>query len=365
MKLRTILVALAVLLSVSAIAVKPAELEWTDMKSYPLYGTVAHNQSVNYVRVPDSLKEGMRKELYDLATNTAGMYIRFATDASAIGARWKATKNINLNHMPPTGIRGRDPYTLDNGKWTTVSSCRPSLNRHTTETVVIQDMEPTMREYMLYLPLYDGVDSIAIGVNKGARMEMPKVDSPRADRPIVMYGTSILQGGCATRPGMVHTSILSRDLDRQVINLGFSGNAKLDQDIARLIGQTPASVIVIDALPNNKTEEVEKNMEPFIATIRQFQPTTPILLVESPIFPLTRFNLETRSTIADKNAALRKIFDRLAPADPNLHYFRGEDIFGDCVEGTVDNYHFTDLGFTVYARNMLPVLRSLLKTVDF
>lgn len=365
MKLRTILVALAVLLSVSAIAVKPAELEWTDLKGFPLYGTVAHNQSVNYVRVPDSLKQGMRKELYDLALNTAGLYIRFASDASAIGARWTARNRFNMNHMTPTGIRGMDLYALVDGKWTTVSSCRPNLNKHTTSTVVMQDMEPKMREYMLYLPLYDGVDSVYIGVNKGAHVQMPAVDSPRAAMPIIMYGTSILQGGCASRPGMIHTSILSRELDRQVINLGFSGNGKLDRDIARMIGRTPASVIVVDALPNNKTEEVEAKMEPFIATIRQFQPTTPILLVESPIFPLTRFNLETRSTIADKNAALRKIFDRLAPADPNLHYFRGEDIFGDCVEGTVDNYHFTDLGFTVYARNMLPVLRSLLKTVDF
>lgn len=361
MRLRNYIFFAAICVASVASAIKTADLKWVDMKDYPLYGTVAKGQSVNYVRIPDSLKADMRKDLYNLADNTAGMYIRFASDASAIGAKWKSTRKFNMNHMTATGIRGMDLYTLDNGKWTTVGSARPSFNSHNTTTMVITDMEPRMREYMMYLPLYDGIDSIYVGVDSLASVVMPRVDSPKAQKPIVMYGTSILQGGCATRPGMAHTSIISRMLDRQVINLGFSGNAKLDMDIARLIGQTPASVIVVDALPNVKQEELEERMRPFIAEIRKYQPVTPIIMVESPIFPLMRFNTETFATITAKNAALRKIFDELtATGDKNLTYYYGKDVLGDCVEATVDNYHFTDLGFTIFANNLAPVIRALM-----
>ncbi|MGM9828004.1 MAG: SGNH/GDSL hydrolase family protein, partial [Muribaculaceae bacterium] len=102
-------------------------------------------------------------------------------------------------------------------------------------------------------------------------------------------------------------------------------------------------------------------MRPFIAEIRKYQPVTPIIMVESPIFPLMRFNTETFATITAKNAALRKIFDELTAAgDKNLTYYYGKDVLGDCVEGTVDNYHFTDLGFTVFANNLAPVIRALM-----
>lgn len=361
MRLRSSFILLSTCVALAASAVKTDDLKWSDMREFPLYGTVAKDQSINYVRVPDSVREVIRPELQNLATNTAGMYIRFASDASAIGAKWKATKKFNMNHMTAAGVRGMDLYTLDNGKWTTLGSARPAFNSHNTTTMVMTDMEPKMREYMLYLPLYDGVDSIYVGVDSAATIVMPRVNSPRAEKPIVMYGTSILQGGCANRPGRIHTSIISRMLDRQVINLGFSGNAKLDMPIATLIGQTPAAVIVVDPLPNLKQPELEERMKPFIAEIRKYQPTTPIVLIESPLFPLMRFNTETNATITAKNAALRKIYEELTAAgDKNLTYIYGKDVLGDCVEGTVDNYHMTDLGFYMIANNEAPVIRELL-----
>ena len=100
------------------------------------------------------------------------------------------------------------------------------------EMMIAQNMEPRMREYMLYLPLYDTCDSLYIGVNEGAAVKASTLDSPQKDGYIIMYGTSILQGGCASRPGMVFTSILGRMLDRQVMNLGFSGNGQLDTEVA-------------------------------------------------------------------------------------------------------------------------------------
>lgn len=361
---KTFACALAAVAVSQACAYKTDELKWISVADMPLYGTlVTGPDSVRYTRLPDSLKGVVRDELYDLGTNTAGMYIRFASDAANIGAQWRATKKFNMNHMTPTGIRGLDVYVLDGDTaWTTMSSARPSLGWHNTRTMVMSDMAPRMREYMVYLPLYDGVDSIYIGVDSTATLVQPRLATPRADRPIVMYGSSITQGGCATRPGMVHTSIMSRELDRQFINLGFSGNAKLDPQIARLIATAPdPAVIVLAPLPNLTTPELVERMPGFMEIIRSAHPTVPVVMVESPIFPLMRFNEETLATITEKNRALRKIYeDLVAAGDKNLHYFYGKDILGDCVEGTVDNYHLTDLGFAAAADHLLPLLRSLL-----
>lgn len=359
----SLLVLITLFAAQPACALKTSDLVFHSADTMLLIGTLAPDAKKAYSRLPDSLENVVRKDLWDLGLDPAGLALRFRSNASAIGAAWKSLRKFNMNHMTPTGIRGLDLYVLDNDRWTTVSAARPSQNSHHTSTIVIQDMEPVMREYMLYLPLYDGVDSIMIGVDSAAVILPPALQRPVREKPIVMYGTSILQGGCATRPGMCHTSIVSRMLDREVVNLGFSGNAKLDLEIARLIADMPApGVIVIDALPNLKTPELVERLPEFYAIIRAKHPTVPILLVESPIFPVMRFNTETMATITEKNKALLGLYRSFVEAgDDNLHYFKGEDVLGDCVEGTVDNYHLTDLGFTRFANTLAPILSTLLE----
>lgn len=362
MKKKLLLILSFLLLGLAAHAIKTSDLNFLSADTLPLVNTLAPDATVKYSRLPDALADTVRTELRDLGYNSAGIAVRFRTDASAIGARWKSRNKFNMNHMTPTGIRGLDLYVLDSlGQWTTVSSARPVLGNHTTTTMVITDMTPAQREYMLYLSLYDGVDSLYIGIDSTATLQQPMVDSPVASRPIIMYGTSILQGGCATRPGMCHTNILQRMLNRQVMNLGFSGNAKLDPGIALLIAQVPnPGVIVLEPLPNLKTPELQQRFQQFYQIIRKAHPSTPILLVESPIFPLMRFNNETRQTITEKNNAFKEIYNNLKPGDKNLHYYLAENILGDCWEGTVDNYHFTDMGFQEYANHLAPVIQNLL-----
>lgn len=347
----------------AANAIKSDQLIWHSADSLPLLGTLAQDAKKAYSRLPDSLENRVRKEVWDLGKNSAGLAIRFRSDASALGFKWKALNKFNMNHMTPTGIRGMDLYALDDDgtTWETVTSVRPLLNSHNTTSVAITDMKPVMREYMLYLPLYDGIDSIYIGVDSAAVLMKPTVNLPVREKPLVMYGTSILQGGCATRAGMVHTSILGRMFNREVINLGFSGNAQLDMEIAELIAQSDPSVIVLDMLPNCKKEQLEEKLVPFYTIIRAAHPEVPILMVESPIFPIMKWNTETYETITEKNATLARIFSDLVKTDPNLYYYEGTEVIKDR-EGTVDNYHLTDLGFKEFANNMYPVLKKLIES---
>lgn len=355
------LLAILVLTCFVANAAKTDRLVWHAADTLPLYGTLVHDAKKAYSRLPDSLESRVRPQLWDLGKNSAGLFIRFRSDASEMGFKWKSLNKFNMNHMTPTGIRGMDLYALDtDGSWKTVTSVRPSQNQHNTTTMAVTDMVPMMREYMLYLSLYDGIDSIFIGVDSAATVLSPAVNLPVREKPIVMYGTSILQGGCATRPGMIHTSMLGRMLQREVINLGFSGNAQLDLEIAELIAQSAPSVIVLDMLPNCSKEQLEERLVPFYRIIREAHHEVPILMVESPIFPIMKWNIETMETITEKNATLARIFDELKQTDDRLFYFEGDKVLNDR-EGTVDNYHLTDLGFRDFAENMYPVMVRLLE----
>lgn len=339
-----------------------AQLQYHEASQFQLIGHPKVASERLYTRLPDSLKGKIREQLWHLGQNSAGMAIRFRSNASTIGARWKNMSVFNMNHMTPTGIRGLDLYCLqDDGTWTFVNSARPREQLTTTATI-IDNMTSKPREYMLYLPLYEGIDSLAIGINPGATIEAPQQPLPRTDKPIVWYGTSITQGGCANRPGMAATNIVERKLNREVINLGFSGNGRLDTEVARVMANLDAGLFILDMLPNVTAEELSERFEPFYTILRKAHPTTPILVVETPDFPHKRFDTKICKTVNDKDATLKAIYEKWRKkGDRNLFFVPTAGMIGNDHEGTVDAIHFTDLGFERCANHMLPYIKKHLK----
>lgn len=333
-----------------------------DMRGYTVYGTLAPDAAKSYSRLPDSLSTQVRESLWNMGQNSAGLSIRFTTNATDIYARWSSLNQTKMNHMNPVGIRGMDLYVLnDDNTWAFVGSAIPSSKEETKATIV-KGMSAKMRDYLLFLPLYDGIYNLQIGVNKGAVIKEPENAVICREKPVVMYGTSILQGGCASRPGMAHTNILQRMLNREVFNLGFSGNGHLDPEIASLMAAKDAGVYVIDVLPNNTIKSLGTKLEPFYRILRKAHPDTPILLVESPLYPRTRIDAPYRKGILALNGALRDFYDRMvAEGDSNIHYFEGKDILDDDCEGSIDGIHFTDIGFKNFAHRLYPVLKKIIE----
>lgn len=338
------------------------QIVYTDASAFPLYGKALENTSARYERLPASLQGVVRDQLWDLGRNSAGLYIRFRTDATVIRARWESTNGFTMNHMTPTGIRGLDLYALEDGQWRFVESGRPGSDR-VTDAKIISDMDPVMREYMLYLSLYDGVTSLEIGVNEGAVLEAPAVNRPSSEKPVVMYGTSILQGGCVSRPGMSSTAILGRKLDREVINLGFSGNGQLDYEIARIMADIPdPAVYVLDNVPNCLPELIYERTENFVKILRDAHPDVPIIFVEDPHFPYMIYDKLMYEEVTSKNAAEKEVFGKLKKQGmKRIYYVSSDDMIGDDAEATVDGLHFTDLGMTRYVDLMLPVIKKAIK----
>lgn len=334
-----------------------SQLIFHDAENFPILGKISVETETRYERLPSYLKDVCRPPLWQLGKNTAGLAVRFRSNSTQIAAKWELYQDNVFNHMAFTGIKGLDLYALENSKWTFVNSARPSGK--TNQTVIISDMDGKMREFMLFLPLYDGINSLAIGIDSLAVITEPKVNLPDRHNPVICYGTSILQGGCASRPGMAYTNILSRWMNREFINLGFSGNGRLDYEIAELISGSEPSAILLDFAPNVGVQELEEKTEKFYRIIRNKLPYVPILFIENPEYPRSKFNLKDQKLIREKNEALNKVFNHLKETgEKNISLISSEGMIGTDNEATVDGAHFTDLGFIRYAEFLLPFLKE-------
>ena len=317
-------------------------------------------------RLPARAKESVRAAVWGLSKQSAGLCVRFVTDATELHARWTlSSSRLEMNHMPATGVSGLDLYAstrtvgASGGKLRWLAVGRPSAKENSVK--LVSGISKGKREYLLYLPLYNGIESVEIGVPKNAKIWKPAARKSGL-KPVVFYGTSITQGGCASRPGMVHTGILGRWLDAPVINLGFSGNGRMEVEVATLMAELDASVFVIDCLPNISAGDVASRTEPLVQILRKTHASTPIVLVEDRSYTDSFFIESKRKRNLTSRAALKAVFDRLkSDGDANLYYIPGEDLIGDDGEGTVDSSHPTDLGFMRQSEAFLRVLRPILR----
>jgi hypothetical protein len=300
----------------------------------------------------------VRPPVWSLSRHSAGICARFVTNSPEIYCRWTLTSpRLAMPHMPATGVSGIDLYVKHEGKWRWLACGRPTAQ--TNSAKLVSGIPAGSREYLLYLPLYNGVSSVEIGLPKDRSLAKAPPREKGKDKPIVFWGTSITQGGCASRPGMVHTAILGRRLDRPVINLGFSGNGRMEPEVARLIAEIDAAAYVVDCLPNIGAAEVAERTEPLVHILRKAHPETPIVLVEDRSYSDSFLVAAKRERNETSRKALQAAFEKLKKEGvANLYYLEGEHLLGEDNEGTVDSSHPTDLGFWRQADAFEPLLRE-------
>lgn len=334
-------------------------LQWHDVTTWGVEGRILPEQERAkwFDRLPAAAKDSVTPSVWSLSRDSAGMVARFKSDSPAIHVHYKLSKaNLAMPHMPATGVSGVDLYARDdNGKWKWVQVARPATQEVKAE--LIKGLAPGYREYALFLPLYNGVESLEIGVEKDAKFEGC---APR-DKPIVFYGTSITHGACASRPGMVHTAILGRRLDMPVVNLGFSGNGRMDKAVGDYLAQVDAAAYVIDCLPNMQPADVAAKCVPLVKQLREARPETPIILVEDRRFTNDWITPAKYKFHTENHAALRKAYETLqSEGVKGLFYIEGDHLYGDDTEGATDASHANDLGFMRQADIFEPVIRRAL-----
>jgi len=334
-------------------------LVWYDITEWGVEGRGWEDEARArfFDRLPAAAQADVTPVIWNLSRDSTGILSRFQTDAAAIHVRLRLRSgHLAKPHMPASGASGVDLYARDDaGSWRWVAATKPESQE--IELPLIAGLAAGAREYAVYLPLFNGVESLEIGVPADASFMGLE---PRS-RPIVFYGTSITHGACASRPGMTHVAILGRRLDRPVLNLGFSGNGTMDAAVGDLLGRLDAACFVIDCLPNMNAAAVRQRCVPLVRSLRAARPTTPIVLVEDRRFTNAWITPAKQAFHDDNHAALREAFASLEREGiDNLWYVSGDSLLGDDGDGAVDASHPNDLGFARQADAFEPILRAAL-----
>lgn len=337
-------------------------IRWFDPREAPfeLSGFEWIKEEGVYRRLPVHPDWEIRDAVDQLANHTAGGQIRFNSDCKRIVIKVELREKSGMYHMPATGQSGFDLYIKEDGDQRYLRTARFSVDSIWYQAELFTSDDKKMRAFTLNFPLYNGVNSVWIGVDKEATVKAP----PAFDQAgkIVVYGTSITQGGCVGRPGMAYTNILSRLLDMQFVNLGFSGNGRGEPALAHLITQISETRCIILDYEANAGTSIKESLGPFVDILREKHPYIPILIMSKIRYADTREG----STQYLKWMQLRDfqrelVNERRSAGDKQIHFLDGSTILGENYdECTVDGVHPNDLGSMLIADALQPVIEYIL-----
>lgn len=301
--------------------------------------------------------EGKDCGAFILSPQTAGGQIRFRTDSTRIMLQGEMREDSTMDNMAKTGSDGFDLYVKESDGWRFYGVTRTDHKTLTFSATICSGLKKRMRDVLIHFPLYNGVKNVFVGLEEDAMVEEA---TPFADpRPIIFYGTSITQGGCASRPGMCSSNILSRLLEQEVINLGFSGSGIGEPEIAQMLAEikNPA-LYLLDYCWNVDPKALAITLPNMIDTIRKEHPTVPILLLAPTPGREQQVEFETPDkTLKQKADIMRdETCRRNQQGDDKVFFF---DALYDCLgmepmECTVDGCHLTDMGFYFFSKSILP-----------
>ncbi|NUM53660.1 MAG: SGNH/GDSL hydrolase family protein [Candidatus Hydrogenedentes bacterium] len=315
----------------------------------------------SYDRFPAEAEGKIPDPVWNLSHHSAGINVRFMTDSPSVSVRWSLREDrIAMPHMPATGVSGVDLYVKHEGRWGWIGTGFPE-KKEGNEAVLASGLPAGMHEYRMYFPLYNGTEKLEIGIAQGSTITTNPGYGARYEKPMLFWGSSILHGACASRPGMAYPSIIGRRMERPVINLGFSGNGRMDPPIVELISRLDVSVYVIDCCPNMDPALITERTEPLVKTLRAARPDTPIVLVENVPYEKGWFLDASKDSYVKKNEALHAAYTRLRNGGVRrLYYIPCDEFFGDDHDATVDGVHPNDIGFLRMADAIEPSLRRVL-----
>jgi len=302
------------------------------------------------------MKVDLPEGIFDAGRQTAGVRLRLRTDTSSLGLRARYFGYDTYPNLTRFNLQGMVVY-VDGTCW---SARVPAVEAGEAEVSMFEGVSRAMREVCIYLPLYGPVDVLGIGVDEGARFEPP---TPFAvPKPVVFYGTSITQGGCASRPGLSYQGMLARELNIDYANFGFSGRGRCEREVAVALAEIETSCFVLDVGQNNGVPDLRERFAPFLEVLREAQPKTPVLAT-TPIF----YNAELWSEVDIREVEERRdiirstVRARHEAGDRRVFLLEARDYLGpDFTEGAVDGGHPNDLGFARMAAGMAPRLAEVL-----
>jgi len=341
-------------------AIKEPEknLYWYNAGNLTIEGKGWKNTESFYDRLPAKAKGMVRYPVWELSRCSAGISIHFSTNSSSLAVKWDGVSS--MNHMTALGVSGLDLYVKHDGQWKWLAVGRPTQKQN--ESQLFTDIPSESRDYILYLPLYNPIHQIELGIPGSFEL---KATAPRKKKPIVFYGTSITQGGCASRPGMCYSAILGRWLDNPTINLGFSTNGIMEPEVIDLLCELDPILYVLDNMPNMDESSINEREESAIRKLRSAHPKTHIVLIDNLLYCDAFLKKDRMNRYTSSNMSQYVIYEKMIQEGmENLHYIKDDALIGTDGEATVDGTHFTDLGYMRFSESLIDPLKKLIAGSD-
>lgn len=331
------------------------EMIYKNAKELTLIGKVLPTPEF-YHRVDTARYNEMPQRVKKLFTNSSGMGITFKTNSNIISAKWTTATPETPDNMTGIVHRGLDLYIKKDGEWIFAGVGRPKENSNTV--IIVENMADGEKECLLYLPLYDEVKSLEIGITKNSRIE--KIPNPFR-KNVLIYGSSITQGASASRPGMAYPSRMARKTGINFINWGLSGNGKMQTSVANMIAETEADAYILDCAGNPSPEEITLRTGYLVTSIRKNHPEAPIIMIQRVASESGNFNKKIRERVTLQNQNYKTEYEKLkAKGIKDLYYIEG-NLLGSDHEGTTDGAHPNDIGFDRMLRIIEPAVIEILK----
>jgi len=346
-------------------ALKKADADgivWYNPKEAPfrLVGFEWIKQENVYRRLPVHPEWELSQGVEGLANHTAGGQVRFKTNSKRILINVELREKSGMYHMPATGQSGFDLYMELDGENRYIKTTRFPVDSTHYKVELYNSEENSMHLFTINFPLYNGVNFLEIGIDEGAAIEPP---TPfKTQGKFVIYGTSITQGGCVCRPGMAYSNIMSRTLDVEFINLGFSGNGKGEPALANLINQISDVRFIILDYEANTSKTIKNSLENFVDILREKHPETPILIMSKVRYARERKGTEKYALLISNRDFQRDLVQKKKEAgDNNIYFLDGSKVLGSkYYECAVDGVHPSDLGSQIIADAMTKAIREIL-----
>ena len=334
--------------------------KYVDASTLTIEGRTQIVDGKPYARVDNTKYSFDNRQIEAYCNFSAGVYVLFKTDSKNISAKWQNTPRATAANMTPILQRGLDLYIKRGGKWVFAGVGRPAPEsaKGINKGKIIEYMADGEKECMLYLPIWCAVEKLEIGIDEGAFIE--PLASPYKYKVIVL-GSSITHGAAAGRPGLTYTARMSRQAGIDFVNLGFSGNCKLQPEFARLIAETEADAYMFDAFSNPSAKEIEERVADFVKTVAEAHPDKPMIFIQTTIRDRSTFDTRWAAFEKERRETVRTMMTELAAAYDNVYFLDSDDMLGHDHEATTDDTHPNDVGFARFADTWLPKVLKVLK----
>lgn len=351
--MKRVLIALALIGFVSSASAE----KWVDARDLAIHGHTQKCEQHPYHRI-DHAATNLNKKLATMAEEAAGLYVSFKTNSSFIAASWSIVPHKTRDNMSMIIQRGLDLYIKQDGEWRYAQSSRITPDPAVTsyKKLLVKRLPKEEKEFMLYLPGWSEVKSLQIGIEEGATIE--GTPSPFRHK-VVVYGSSITHGACASRAGMTYTAIMSRNLGIDFINFGFAGQCMMQPEFLEILQKCEADAFIFDTFSNPSAKVIEARLANFVEGITKAHPGKPLIFIQSAIPLETCVDPGKRAKRELRFGTAARIMKELQKQYKDIYLLDVKDVIGK--DGSADNTHPNDLGFSRFVDTYQPKIAKILR----